>query len=318
MGLDHSGLSPRALERVLDQCVRLPFREAHEALSIQGLPLSLSHCERLTQGYGEVFERKSIARLESLAESPLSSAATKPRTMVVQADGVYVMERDKPVAGQCEGREVKQVLFYPNSSPSERESYASTAAIDDFIPLAQGLMRQAGVRQTDLLIGVGDGAAWIEGLFDCLGVEQRILDVYHATLYLEKVLLAMGWAEAEREAERRLWLRGEVNARDWLRDFLPPPSIWLQWPMEAQAALRYLEQRLDHMNYRDYKAEGWPIGSGQIEGANKSVIGGRMKRGGMRWSCQGIPRMAALRSAQLSQRPLASFHETRLEAFRQY
>lgn len=66
------------------------------------------------------------------------------------------MERDKPVPGLCEGREVKQVLFYPNNSPSERDSYASTSTIDDVIPLAQGLMRQAGVN--DLLIGVGDGA----------------------------------------------------------------------------------------------------------------------------------------------------------------
>lgn len=303
--------------RVLDQCVRLPFREACEALSIQGLPLSLSHCERLTQSYGEVFERKSLEELEALACLPLVPASTKRRVMVVQTDGVYVMERDKPVPGQCEGREVKQVLCYPNNSPSERDSYASTATIDDFIPLAQGLMRQAGVSQGDVLIGVGDAAGWIDQLFECLGVEQRILDVYHATLYLEKVMLAMQWSEAEREAQRRLWLRGEVNARDWLRDFLPQPQVWLQWTAKAQSALRYLEQRLDHMDYHLYKEQGWPIGSGQIEGANKSVIGARMKRGGMRWSREGIPRMAALRSAQLSKRPLVGFHATRLEAFRQ-
>ncbi|MBS3967327.1 MAG: hypothetical protein KGZ60_08765 [Truepera sp.] len=44
------------------------------------------------------------------------------------------------------------------------------------------------MRQDDVLIGVGDGATWIDQLFDCLGVEQRILDVYHASLYLEQVL----------------------------------------------------------------------------------------------------------------------------------
>ena len=131
--------------RVLDQCTRLPFREAREALEIQGLSLSLSHCERLTQGYAEVFEQASVEALKVLADLPLASAAMKPRTMVVQADGVYVLERDKPVPGQCEGREIKQVLFYPNSSPSERDpsearvmfdSYASTATIDDLQILA--------------------------------------------------------------------------------------------------------------------------------------------------------------------------------------
>jgi len=118
--------------RVIDQCTRLPFREAREALEIQGLSLSLSHkaspnhCERLTQSYGEVLEAKSVAKLHASAEMPLA-ATGEPCTMVVQADGVYVMERDKPVPGQCEGREVKQVLFYPNSSPSERDSYVSRA-----------------------------------------------------------------------------------------------------------------------------------------------------------------------------------------------
>jgi len=31
------------------------------------------------------------------------------------------------------------------------------------------------------------------------------------------------------------------------------------------------------------------MGSGQIERANKSVIGARMKRGGMRWSRESLP-----------------------------
>jgi hypothetical protein len=301
---------------VLDQNTRLPFREAREALEIQGLRLSLSHCERLTQSYGEVFEDACIARLQALAQQPLAqTAAGAARLMVVQADGVFVMERDKPVPGQCEGREVKQVLFYPGNSPSDRDSYASAAAIDDFIPLAQGLMRHTGVRQQDVLVGVGDGAPWVAGLFDTLGVKQRILDVYHATLYLDKLLLAMAWPEVEREAERRLWLRGEVNARDWFDNLLPRPCVWQQWSAEAKNALHYLQQRLDTMDYKDYKAKGWPIGSGQVEGANKSVIAARMKRGGMRWSRGGIPRMAALRSAQLSRHPLADFHQTRLAAF---
>jgi len=62
--------------RVLDQCTRLPFREAREALEIQGLPLSLSHCERLTQSYGEVFEAKSVSTLEALASAPQSCGAS--------------------------------------------------------------------------------------------------------------------------------------------------------------------------------------------------------------------------------------------------
>ena len=80
MGLDPSGLSPSTLKRVLDQTTRLPFREAREALEIQGLGLSLSHCERLTQSYAEVFEASCVAQLKNLAEQPLATGNGPTRT----------------------------------------------------------------------------------------------------------------------------------------------------------------------------------------------------------------------------------------------
>lgn len=73
VGLDHSGLTPKALARVIDLCVRLPFREAREALVVQGIELSLSRCKHLTQSYGEQFEAKSVAKLHALAEAPLAA-----------------------------------------------------------------------------------------------------------------------------------------------------------------------------------------------------------------------------------------------------
>ena len=171
------------------------------------------------------------------------------------------------------------------------------------------------MRQKDKLIGVADGAPWIDALFDELGVKVRILDVYHATLYLERVMLAMGWCRERREAERASWQRGDINARVWLKHYLPDPERWLAWNEEDQAALRYLESRLEQMDYFDFKEQGYPIGSGVIEGTNKSIIGARMKRGGMRWSYEGINRMATMRCEQASAKPLLDFHLTRKVAF---
>lgn len=185
------------------------------------------------------------------------------------------------------------------------------------------------MRREDTLIGVADGAPWIDNLFDQLGVEQRILDVYHATCYLDTVMLALGWNDEQRLAHRCSWQRGDINARVWLRHYLPDPELWLAWEPQVLTALRYLEARLNQTDYFDFKAKGYPkvpskagIGSGQIEGANKSVIGARMKHGGkvpgaagMRWSFEGINRMATLRSNQCSAKPFLDFHTTRLLAF---
>lgn len=315
-GLDKSGLSPRTLERVLDLSVRLPYRESQAALVIQGIELEISHCERLTQRYGAVLYQQVCQDFEKFSEQPL--AQDKHQTgevQVIQADGVFVMEKDKPCKGSCEGREVKHVLVYPLENPKERHSIACSDP-ELFQTFAHGLLRHAQVQQHDTLIGLADGSAWIDGLFEDLGIQVRILDVYHATLYLDKVMLALGWDEAKRLAERCSWLRGDINAKVWLNHYLPPDAaLWLTWTDEAQAALAYLDKRLEQMNYFDFKELGYPIGSGQIEGANKSVIGARMKRGGMRWSHEGINRMALLRSQQCSAKPFLDFHTTRLLAF---
>jgi hypothetical protein len=319
-GLDSSGLSPKTLLRVIDQATRLPFREAQQALEVQGLSLSLSHVERLTQSYGRHFEQSCQERLHELSELPLEDKG-RSRVMVVEADGTFVTERDKPVAGSIEGREVKQVLFYPNNAPSERESYAAPLSADELLPLAHGLMRHAGVKKHDFLIGIADGASWLDSLFKNLGVNKRILDVYHAMEYLERLLVYGQWDEEDRLQERKRWYRGEVNGsvrlaelKEAVMEKLGEPATW---SYEAQTDLAYLQTHAarGEMEYADFRKQGWPIGSGQIEGANKSVINARMDRGGMFWSRSGIGRMAALRSGQCSRHPLVGFHETRLQAF---
>ena len=65
-------------------------------------------------------------------------------------------------------------------------------------------------------MGLAAGSAWIDSLFAELGVKLRILAVYHARAYLDKVMLAWGWDEAKRLAQRCRGLRGDINAKLWL------------------------------------------------------------------------------------------------------
>jgi hypothetical protein len=45
-----------------------------------------------------------------------------------------------------------------------------------------------------------------------------------------------------------------------------------------------------------YQAEGWPIGSGYIEAACKTVVNQRLKPSGMRWGCDGADALGYLRA----------------------
>ena len=59
-------------------------------------------------------------------------------------------------------------------------------------------------------------------------------------------------------------------------------------------AAGYFERRADSLGYAERLACGQSIGSGQVEGACKQVIGRRMKQTGARWRIRRANRMATL------------------------
>jgi hypothetical protein len=50
------------------------------------------------------------------------------------------------------------------------------------------------------------------------------------------------------------------------------------------------------MDYPQYQANGWLIGSGHVEAACKTVVGQRLKGSGMRWSAEGADAVCHLRA----------------------
>jgi hypothetical protein len=310
--LDSSDWTPWALERLLDLAHRLPFEEAAIVAGGFGLPVTSAELERLTHAYSQTLEESVMESLVKKSEMPLEKDFEKaPRIMALELDGVRV--QGQPVEGVCEGVELKTALVYSVNRPSERTRVAGVIKAKDFVNIVAGLLRQAGVRQQDQIVALSDGATWIADLLELLGVLQ-ILDVFHAAEYFEKVLMALGWDDELRSAERCLLLRGEIDMGVWLSTFLRTANV-SSWNEEARIALQYLLARTHLMTYPTFKARGYPIGSGQIEGMNKSVIGSRMKRSGMQWSRDGASRMGAFRAERLSYRPVSRFHALRFKAF---
>ena len=315
--LDESGWSPEALDRLLDTAARLPFEEAAYLANRFGLAVSSSGLERLAGPYTAQC-REVVTRVLSLSAEQMPCTpervekARAGRLMVLQLDGVYVLGR--PEAGGCSGVEIKTAVLYPQASPGERWMLADVVGAEAFLALVAGLLAQAEVTAQDTLLGLGDGAPWIETIFDTLAA-VRITDVYHSCAYLDIIMQALDWPEDERAFQRRCWCRGDVRASDWLHAHLPEPQVWLAWDDEARGALRYLENRLANMNYPAFRNNAWPIGSGQIEAMNKSVIGHRMKRSGMHWSRSGAAGMASLRAQVCAKHPLVPFETLRHHAY---
>jgi hypothetical protein len=61
---------------------------------------------------------------------------------------------------------------------------------------------------------------------------------------------------------------------------------------------------LQSLEYPEYLAEGWHIGSGPVESACKTVVGQRLKLAGMRWreyGTHGVCQMRALYRSEKGQ-----------------
>src|SRR5439155_5100066 len=67
-------------------------------------------------------------------------------------------------------------------------------------------------------------------------------------------------------------------------------------------SLEYLEKRLAQIQYATFAAQGYPLGSGSVESANKLVIEARLKGAGMRWARAHVNPLVALRTVACSER----------------
>jgi len=296
--LDHSGWTPYTLTLLSDLAARLPFEEAAVVANNFGLEVSKSELERLTAPLAGACREATFELLTNSLPADTGreriSRVIKGRAgrlMILEIDGVVTL--GKPLLGQCGGIEIKTVALYPLLTPSERRVIADVRSAEELRAAIRGLLEETGVTAEDTLVGLGDGAAWVEDTLDTF-CDVSITDCYHAAQYLEEVMLALGWGDAKRLEVRQVFCRGEIDVKEFLAEQLPPPEVWLTWEEEARTALRYLEERNSRMRYPHFKEQGYPLGSGVIEGLNKSVIGSRMKRSGMQWSRPGAARMAAL------------------------
>ena len=70
---------------------------------------------------------------------------------------------------------------------------------------------------------------------------------------------------------------------------------------QMDATLTYYRSHHLRMDYPRYLAAGWQIGSGPVESACKTVVGNRLKGGGMRWSVASSDAVCHLRALYLSE-----------------
>jgi hypothetical protein len=79
-------------------------------------------------------------------------------------------------------------------------------------------------------------------------------------------------------------------------------DVVIEGKQPVLAALRYIRERLDRMNYAEARRQGLPIGSGNVEATCKALVAQRMKRAGARWKHKTGEEVLQLRALMKSDR----------------
>jgi hypothetical protein len=165
---------------------------------------------------------------------------------------------------------------------------------------ATGCQHQAQL--ADELIFLGDGADWIWNLVQEHYPEAiQIVDWFHATEYIAPVAKAAFSDEDKRQAwieqvQTDLWngqLEAVIAAFDHFTQHLPASEA-------ATKALTYFSNNQHRMNYPEYRAKGYQIGSGTIESGCKQIVTQRLKVAGAIWDHDNVIKTAKARAALLS------------------
>ena len=183
--------------------------------------------------------------------------------------------------------------------PSSLRYVASRDSVADFRRQLAALATQTGIYQdentmdTQEVVVIGDGAAWIWNLADeHFPGATEIVDYMHAKTHLYDVAKHAFGEEDQETVET--WVNttetplyngetSQVVAR--IRD-LETQNPTIADVLEKQVG--YFQKHAQRMQYRTFNEEGYQIGSGVIESACKHVVAERCKQAGMRWTRKGI------------------------------
>jgi hypothetical protein len=192
-------------------------------------------------------------------------------------------------------------LAGPVQSLSRR--YAATmGSVEQAGRLWKACVAEAGAGQQTRLHCVGDGARWIiSQVKEQFGERATFLvDFYHLSEHLGEAARAI----KGHEAKSWLWQQQDRMKAHQSAAVLAELAAHREGEGVAEADApvrsceRYIEARLDYMDYAGAIERGLPIGSGEIESGHRSVLQARLKLSGAWWREENAEKMLGLRVAR--------------------
>ena len=283
----------------------MPFAHAARELGwLTRAAVSRQVAQRLTEAAGAAYVAEQTAEVERLERRP-TPEPPGPAVQQLSVDGAMVSLVGKQWV-EVKTLAIGTVVQEANGEARARElSYFSRRTDHaEFRRLALAETHRRGVGTAETVVAVMDGATWLQGFIDFHRRDAiRVLDFPHAVEYLTRASHeALGVGMAATSASKA-WLAEQAHALK----HAGPDSVLaavraLPTGEHRDAALAYLVPRLAQLQYPAFRAAGYPIGSGIVEGANKVVVEDRLKGSGMHWAPQHVDPLLALRTVVCADR----------------
>jgi hypothetical protein len=251
-------------------------------------------------------EARDAAYLQPVSpDRPAPKPEIQARRLVLEADATCVLtvkgEEHKSVYCamgfdlDARGRDAGGRPFV-----AEKRYAACAEDMEPFGRRVKALGYRMGMRRAEAIAFLADGARplwrWAEENLPPGTV--FIQDFWHVCEHLAGLLKELyGQVDAERLERWKRWLRASQHERvlDDLETERKPRRGAKRQAIDKELA--YLRAAAPRMDYARYEAQGWPIGSGAIEGACKYFVKQRFAVTGAHWRRSNIGNALALREA---------------------
>jgi len=290
----HFRQSPYLQETALHLGQAHIFAQSSELLErLSGIALSDKQIENLCHHYGQKIEDSEYNE----SAIPLKSEEWHN----VMVDGSYILTRENKWCETKVGRVFKAednfLVSEKRAVIRQSEYVAHIGSHTDFIARFSPLLDRL-----NNFVFIGDGATWMwKWITADYPNAVQILDFFHAFEHICQ------WAilGIKNKKKRSVWL--ESIKILLLEDGLQEVMMRIQSidckgkALEDKISLlAYLKKNSHRMQYKTFLDQGYLIGSGAIESAQRTVVQQRLKRSGQRWTIKGGQQVLNLRTKALS------------------
>lgn len=257
--------------------------------------------QRLSNFYG--------AQIEPVLETAVESEAIAAEEVVyAQVDGGMLLTREESWKEAKLGRVFKSSMLCSvneNRKWIKESGYVAHLGNHKDFEQKMSVVTDKYEHLQERLLFITDGAKWINNWISAEYPQAtRILDFYHAkehlgefaTLYFKNRGKRSRWIE--QVAEELL----EKGVEQAIKSIKALPESKKSVEEKRQSLLNYYTNNAFRMNYPEYLARNWCIGSGAIEAAHRTVSQQRLKLSGQRWTENGAQNVLNLRVLRLSNR----------------